>query len=40
MTVQEMKAQLPAELPELPELLKQDSGFRQWLEPLIRQTAV
>ena len=37
MTVQEMKAQLPAELPEL---LKQDSGFQQWLEPLIRQTAV
>ena len=37
MTVQELKAQLQAELPEL---LKQDDGFRQWLEPLIRHTAV
>ena len=37
MTVTDLKAQLQAELPEL---LKQDSGFRQWLEQLIRQTAV
>ncbi|MCB1777636.1 MAG: hypothetical protein KDI50_09385, partial [Candidatus Competibacteraceae bacterium] len=37
MTVEEMKARLQAELPEL---LKQDHDFRQWLEQLIRQTAV
>ena len=37
MTVDDLKARLQAELPEL---LKQDSGFRQWLEQLIRQTAV
>ena len=37
MTATDLKAQLQAELPEL---LKQDSGFRQWLEQLIRETAV
>lgn len=37
MTVEDLKARLQAELPEL---LKQDSGFQQWLEQLIRQTAV
>ena len=37
MTPTELKAQLQAELPEL---LKQDAGFRHWLEQLIRQTAV
>ena len=37
MALTDLKAQLQAELPEL---LKQDSGFRQWLEQLIRQTAV
>ncbi len=37
MTVDDLKARLQAELPEL---LKQDSGFRQWLEQLIRETAV
>jgi hypothetical protein len=37
MTVDDLKARLQAELPEL---LKQDNGFRQWLEQLIRQTAV
>ena len=37
MTISDLKAQLQAELPEL---LKQDSGFRQWLEQLIRQTAM
>lgn len=37
MTMTDLKAQLQAELPEL---LKQDAGFRQWLEQLIRQTAV
>jgi hypothetical protein len=37
MTATDLKAQLQAELPEL---LKQDAGFRQWLEQLIRQTAV
>jgi hypothetical protein len=37
MTVEEMKTRLQSELPEL---LKQDSGFRQWLEQLIRQTAM
>ena len=40
MTPTDLKTQLQAELPELPELLKQDPGFRHWLEPLIRQTAV
>ncbi|MCB1826621.1 MAG: DUF3782 domain-containing protein [Candidatus Competibacteraceae bacterium] len=37
MTMTDLKAQLQAELPEL---LKQDNNFRQWLEQLIRQTAV
>jgi hypothetical protein len=37
MTVDDLKARLQAELPEL---LKQDSSFRQWLEQLIRETAV
>ena len=37
MTVEDLKTRLQTELPEL---LKQDSGFRQWLEQLIRQTAV
>ena len=37
MTMTALKAQLQAELPEL---LKQDNNFRQWLEQLIRQTAV
>jgi len=37
MTVDDLKARLRAELPEL---LKQDSGFRLWLEQLIRETAV
>jgi hypothetical protein len=37
MTVTDLKAQLQAELPEL---LKRDAGFRQWLEQMIRQTAV
>ena len=37
MTMTDLKAQLQAELPEL---LKQDHNFRQWLEQLIRQTAV
>jgi hypothetical protein len=37
MTVEELKACLQTELPEL---LKQDQSFRQWLEQLIRQTAV
>ncbi|MCC6135421.1 MAG: DUF3782 domain-containing protein [Gammaproteobacteria bacterium] len=37
MTVEEMKTRLQSELPEL---LKQDRGFRQWLEQLIRQTAL
>lgn len=37
MTTTDFKTQLQAELPEL---LKQNNGFRQWLEPLIRQTAV
>ncbi len=37
MTMTDLKTQLQAELPEL---LKQDAGFRQWLEQLIRQTAV
>ncbi len=36
-TVEDLKARLQTELPEL---LKQDGGFRQWLEQLIRQTAV
>ncbi|HRW64209.1 MAG: DUF3782 domain-containing protein [Candidatus Competibacteraceae bacterium] len=33
----DLKTQLQTELPEL---LRHDSGFRQWLEQLIRQTAV
>ncbi|MCB1826618.1 MAG: hypothetical protein KDJ54_19370 [Candidatus Competibacteraceae bacterium] len=33
----DLKAQLQAELPAL---LKQDADFRQWLEQLIRETAV
>ncbi|HCS91451.1 MAG TPA: hypothetical protein DIW77_15760 [Chromatiaceae bacterium] len=37
MSVEEIKARLQAELPEL---LKQDAGFRLWLEDLIRSTAV
>ena len=37
MTPTDLKTQLQAELPEL---LKQDAGFRQWLEQLTRQTAV
>jgi hypothetical protein len=37
MTVEDLKARLHTELPEL---LKQDQSFRQWLEQLIRQTAV
>ncbi len=37
MTPTDLKTQLQAELPEL---LKQDAGFRHWLEQLIRQTAV
>lgn len=37
MTVEDLKARMHTELPEL---LKQDAGFRQWLEQLIRQTAV
>jgi hypothetical protein len=37
MTMTDLKARLQAELPEL---LKQDNNFRQWLEQLIRQTAV
>lgn len=37
MTIEDLKARLQAELPEL---LKQDQAFRQWLEQLIRQTAV
>ncbi|MDS4030835.1 MAG: hypothetical protein RKO66_12270 [Candidatus Contendobacter sp.] len=37
MTMTDLKAQLQAELPEL---LKRDTDFRQWLEQLIRQTAV
>jgi hypothetical protein len=37
MTATDLKAQLQAESPEL---LKQDADFRQWLEQLIRQTAV
>jgi hypothetical protein len=37
MTVEDLKARLQTELPEL---LKQDQSFRQWLEQLIRQTAV
>ena len=37
MTVEDLKARLQAELPEL---LKQDQSVRQWLEQLIRDTAV
>jgi hypothetical protein len=37
MIVEDLKARLQTELPEL---LKQDQSFRQWLEQLIRQTAV
>jgi hypothetical protein len=37
MTVEDLKTRLKAELPEL---LKQDQGIRQWLEQLIRETAV
>ena len=37
MSVEEIKAKLQAELPEL---LRQDAGFRAWLEDLIRSTAV
>ncbi|MFO7640398.1 MAG: DUF3782 domain-containing protein [Candidatus Competibacteraceae bacterium] len=37
MTPTDLKSQLQVELPEP---LKQDAGFRNWLEPLIRQTAV
>ncbi len=37
MPMTDLKAQLQAELTEL---LKQDNKFRQWLEQLIRQTAV
>lgn len=37
MTMTDLKTQLQAELPEL---LRQDPNFRQWLEHLIRQTAV
>jgi hypothetical protein len=37
MTVEDLKTRLKAELPEL---LKQDQGVRQWLEQLIRETAV
>ncbi|HRX71677.1 MAG: DUF3782 domain-containing protein [Candidatus Competibacteraceae bacterium] len=37
MTVEELKARLQTELPEL---LKQDQSFKQWLEQLIRQTAI
>ena len=37
MTVEDLKARLKAELPEL---LKQDQGVREWLEQLIRDTAV
>ena len=37
MTPTDLKTQLQAELPEL---LKQDTSFRHWLEQLIRQTAV
>ncbi len=33
----DLKTQLQAELPEL---LKQDTDFQQWLEHLIRQTAI
>jgi hypothetical protein len=37
MSIDEIKAQLQAELPSL---LQQDTGFRHWLEDLIRRTAV
>ena len=37
MTVEDLKTRLKAELPEL---LKQDQSIRQWLEQLIRDTAV
>jgi hypothetical protein len=37
MTTEDLKARLQAELPEL---LKQDRSVRQWLEQLIRDTAV
>jgi hypothetical protein len=37
MTTEDLKTRLQAELPEL---LKQDTGFRRWLEQLIRETAV
>jgi hypothetical protein len=37
MTVEDLKTRLKAELPEL---LKQDQSIRQWLEQLIRETAV
>ncbi|NJM13932.1 MAG: DUF3782 domain-containing protein [Synechococcaceae cyanobacterium SM1_2_3] len=37
MTVEDLRTRLQTELPEL---LKQDSGFRRWLEQLIRQTAI
>jgi hypothetical protein len=37
MSIEEIKTRLQAELPGL---LQQDAGFRQWLEDLIRSTAV
>ncbi|MBK1704394.1 PD-(D/E)XK nuclease family protein [Halochromatium glycolicum] len=37
MSIDEIKSQLQAELPAL---LQQDTGFRHWLEDLIRRTAV
>jgi len=37
MTTEDLKTRLQAELPAM---LKQDVGFRQWLEQLIRETAV
>ncbi|NEX15911.1 MAG: hypothetical protein C1943_04550 [Halochromatium sp.] len=37
MSIDEIKSQLQAELPVL---LQQDTGFRRWLEDLIRRTAV
>lgn len=37
MSIDEIKSQLEAELPAL---LQQDTGFRYWLEDLIRRTAV
>ena len=37
MTTTDLMARLQAELPEL---LKQDHNFRQWLEQLIQQTTV